>query len=146
MENRLSLYLEEAEIHKNKIKKALNKLPINLTVNDIKKYEEALDMLAFRFSRLQGILGEKIFREYLEYNLIDTKDKSFLDILKLIEKEGIVDIDTWSSFRKVRNFIFHEYPLSDEEKVEVINFLIKNAYKLIEIEEKIYDKINTKRD
>ena len=69
MENRLSLYLEEAEIHKNKIKKALNTLPINLTVNDIKKYEETLDMLAFRFSRLQGILGEKIFREYLEYKI-----------------------------------------------------------------------------
>ena len=49
-----------------------------------------------------------------------TEGKNFLKILKEIEKEGIIDIDTWSEFRKVRNLIAHDYPEEWEEKIEVV--------------------------
>ena len=144
---RLKTYLEEGEVHIQKIQKALNKLPYPFNC-EINEFEETLDMLAFRFSKLQSLLGEKIFREYLKENLFDVEEKSFLDILREIEKEGIIDIDTWAEFRKVRNFIAHEYPLNSEEKYERINFLIEEAQKLINVFEKIKDKIeiNSKRD
>jgi hypothetical protein len=134
--NRLKSYIEEGEIHTKKIKKALNKLPYPFKEN-IEVFDETLDMLAFRFSKLQSLVGEKIFREYLKKNMFDVEGKSFFEILKEIEKEGIVDIDTWNEFRKVRNFIFHEYPLSDNEKNEIINFLIEKSKELIEIFERI---------
>ena len=141
---RLKTYLEEREIHIQKIQKALNKLPYPFNC-EISEFEETLDMLAFRFSKLQSLLGEKIFKEYLKENLFDVEEKSFLDILREIEKEGIIDIDTWAEFRKV---IAHEYPLNSEEKYERINFLIEEAQKLINVFEKIKDKIeiNSKRD
>ena len=44
-------------------------------------------MLAFRFSKLQSLIGEKIFREYLNCNLFETEGKSFFEILREIEKE-----------------------------------------------------------
>ena len=69
--DRLILFIKEGEIHTQKIKKALNKLP--KTIRNIEEYEETLDSLAFRFSRLQGLLGEKIFKEYLNFALRDTE-------------------------------------------------------------------------
>jgi len=133
---RLKSYLKEGDIHTQKIKKALNKLPYSFKV-DVEEYEETLDMLAFRFSKLQSLIGEKLFREYLKKNFFDVEGKSFFDILKEIEKEGIVDIDTWNEFRKVRNFIFHEYSLEESEKEEIINFLIEKSKELIDIFERI---------
>jgi hypothetical protein len=132
MNIRLQSYFDEGEVHIQKIKKALKKLPYPF-YSDIDEFEETLDMLAFRFSKLQSLIGEKLFREYLKANKFDVEGKSFLEILKEIEKEGIVDIDSWDEFRKVRNFIFHEYPLNEEEKYEKINFLIEKSLEIIEI-------------
>jgi len=144
--DRLILFIKEGEIHSQKIKKALNKLP--KTIRNIEEYEETLDSLAFRFSRLQGLLGEKIFKEYLNFTLRDTEGKDFLEILRMLEKEGILNIEEWREFRKIRNFIFHDYPLDEEEKLEAINFLINNSRKLITIFETIKAKVeaHTRRD
>ena len=139
--DRLILFIKEGEIHTQKIKKALNKLP--KTIHNIEEYEETLDSLAFRLSRLQGLLGEKIFKEYLNFTLRDTEGKDFLEILRMLEKEGILNIQEWREFRKIRNFIFHDYPLDEEEKLEAINFLINNAQKLINIFETIKAKVET---
>jgi len=94
---------------------------------DIKKFKQLtieqknmLDTIAFRFSKLQDLVGTKIFREFLDEVGFITKGKSFLEILKEIEKEGIINIDTWSEFRKVRNLITHDYPDEWEEKIEVV--------------------------
>ena len=36
-------------------------------------------------------------------------DSNYFDILQEIEKEGVVDIDTWSELRELRNKIAHDY-------------------------------------
>ena len=66
----------------------------------------------------------------------------------MLEKEGILNIEEWREFRKIRNFIFHDYPLDEEEKLEAINFLINNSRKLITIFETIKAKVeaHTRRD
>jgi len=140
--NRIKTYLEEAEIHINRLKKVLNSIPYPFEekyLND--EILDKLDVLAFRFSKLQSLVGEKLFREYLSL-FYDIEGKSFLEMLKLLEKEGIVDIDTWGEFRKVRNFIAHDYPQIDNEKIEAINFLIENVSKMFGIVENIKRKIN----
>ena len=140
--NRIKTYLEEADIHINRIKKVLNSIPYPFEeeyLND--DMLDKLDVLAFRFSKLQSLIGEKLFREYLKF-FYDVEGKSFLELLKLLEKEGIIDIDTWGEFRKVRNFISHDYPLMNREKIEAINFLIENVGKIFEVVEKIKSKIN----
>jgi hypothetical protein len=102
----------------------------------------AINALVFRFSKLQDLLGSKIFRAYLEFNKFDTRDKSFLELLREIEKEGIVDIDTWDEFRKIRNSIAHEYPGEEEETVEALELLIEKTHLLIQTSEKLMDRYN----
>jgi hypothetical protein len=87
----------------------------------------------FRFSKLQDLIGSKVFRTFLEFNKFDTQDKSFLELLKEIEKEGIIDIDSWDEFRKLRNSIAHEYPGEEDETVEALELLIKRTPLLIAI-------------
>lgn len=137
----------EAKIHIDRLENVLSRLktiyPLdtlkfrNLSVEEL----DMLDTLAFRFSKLQDLIGSRIFREYLKEMNYVVEGITFIDILKEIEKEGIIDIDTWSEFRKVRNYIAHDYPDELEEKVEAINYLIENTKVLIDVVRKIEGKI-----
>jgi len=146
--NRLEFYLKEANLHIERLEDVLKRLdkfyPLNLDKFDkfTSSQKDMLDTLAFRFSKLQDLIGNKIFREYLNYIGFITEDKTFLEILKEMEREKIIDIDTWSEFRKVRNTIAHDYPDEIEEKLEAINYLIEKTPILIEVVRKIESKIN----
>lgn len=135
---RIKSYLDEAQIHIDRLRKVLKTLPYPFKeeyLND--DFLDKLDILAFRFTKLQSLVGEKLFREYLSL-FYDIEGKSFLEMLKLLEKEGITDIDSWSELRKIRNFISHDYPIIDEEKI----FLIENMNKIFDIVEKIKSRID----
>ena len=108
--------------------------------------KDMLDTLAFRFSKLQDLIGSKIFREFLKEVGFVTEGKTFLELLEEVEKEGIIDIDSWSEFRKVRNLIAHDYPDDLEEKVEAINYLIEKTPELMEVVRRIEGKVRGKRD
>jgi len=148
---KLKLHLEESNIHIDRLHDALNVLeklyPLTTETIEILSLEnkDKLDVLAFRFSKLQDLLGTKIFREYLEVFGINVGEFGFFDILKLIEKEKICDIDTWNELRKLRNDIAHDYPHELDEMLEKINLFIKNSDKLVSIFDNIkrrYDAIS----
>ena len=139
---RIKTYLEESELHINRLKRVLQTLPYPFQEEDLNDdILDKLDVLAFRFTKLQSLVGEKLFREYLGL-FYDVENKSFLEMLKLLEKEGIVDVDSWSELRKIRNFISHDYPLINQEKIDAINFLIENITKIFEIVDKIKRRID----
>jgi len=145
--NRLRSYLLEANTHIERLNEVLNALK-ELYPLDIDKYnnlslmeKNLLDALAFRFSKLQDLIGSKIFREYLKEVGFITEGKTFLELLREIEKEGIIDIDTWSDFRRMRNLIAHDYPEEVERKVEAINYLIENTPILIGVVKRIESKV-----
>ena len=145
LEKKLALHLEEAYIHINRLGDILNVLK-NLYPITLEKLEnisletkDKLDVLAFRFAKLQDLLGTKIFREYLAYLQYPVEDKNFLELLKELEKENVINIDKWSEFRGVRNSISHDYPFEEDEKIEAINYLIQNISYLIGIVKKIKD-------
>jgi len=145
--SRLKNYLREAKIHIERLNEVLKEIK-KIYPLDIEKFDQLtmeqknmLDTLAFRFSKLQDLVGTKIFREFLDEVGFITEGKSFLEILKEIEKEGIIDIDSWGEFRKVRNLIAHDYPEEWEEKVEAINYLVDKTHTLIEVVEKIESKV-----
>ena len=146
-EERLKLHIKEADLHIERLKEILEYLK-NFYPLDIDSLEEIdkdkLDAFAFRFAKLQDLLGAKIFREYLDYVNFPTQDKNFLELLKELNKEGIIDIDKWAEFRSVRNSISHDYPYDENEKIDAINYLIKNIECLFKLTKKIEDKIETK--
>jgi hypothetical protein len=146
---KLELHLEESCIHINRLLDVLiileklypldnNKLEFLSSEN-----KDKLDVLAFRFSKLQDLLGTKIFREYLAVLQYPVEDKNFLELLKELDKEKIIDIDIWSEFRGIRNSISHDYPSQEDEKLEAINYLIKNVKYLITITQNIKDNFET---
>ena len=154
IEKRLELHLEESNIHIDRLNDVLKTLKhlYPLTVDKLEtipvETKDKLDVLAFRFSKLQDLLGSKIFREYLVVLQYPTEDKNFLELLKELEKEKLIDIDKWSEFRGVRNSISNDYPSEEDEKIEAINYLIENVEYLINIIKKIKEKfeIIKKRD
>lgn len=141
---RLSKYFHEADKHIELIEEALNflqeKLPIDRYSMLTNTEKFALNALVFRFSKLQDLLESKIFRRYLEFSGYDTSEKSFYDILKEIEKEGIIDIDSWDELRKYRNQIAHEYPEAEEEAIENITLFIEKSAQLIEVTRKLQER------
>lgn len=143
---KLALHLEESFIHIARLREVLGSLQklYPLSVAKIGALASAdkdkLDVLAFRFAKLQDLLGAKIFREYLAVLQYPVEDKNFLELLRELDKEKIVDIDLWSEFRGVRNSISHDYPSEEEEKAQAINYLIQHIEKLIEITQKIKER------
>ncbi len=150
--NRLRLHLQEAQTHIERLEDVLSRLRglYPLTLSKFRQLTSAekdmLDTLAFRFSKLQDLIGSKIFREYLNETGFVTEGKTFLELLKEIERENIIDVDSWSELRKVRNLLAHDYPEEFEEKVEAINYLIEKTPELISVVRKIESKVNRSRD
>jgi len=151
---KLKLHLEEARIHINRLLEVLNTLeklyPLDNSTLELMNIEnkDKLDVLAFRFAKLQDLLGTKIFREYLSILQYPVEDKNFLELLKELDKTKIINIDIWSEFRGVRNAISHDYPFEEDAKLNAINYLIKNVKYLINITNTIKDNFETinKRD
>jgi hypothetical protein len=146
---KLELHLDESNIHIDRLTDVLLVLKklYPITSDKLKtisnENQDKLDVLAFRFSKLQDLLGTKIFREYLIVLQYPTEGKNFLELLKELDKEKIIDIDIWSEFRGVRNSISHDYPFEEDEKIEAINYLIQNVNYLIEITKKIKNNFET---
>jgi len=143
---RLNFYLDFVEKSLNDFKKYKNKISPFLPITH-KNYQElnenfsdTLDAIAFRFNKIQSLLGEKVFKLFLNELGYLVEDKSFLEILNELEKLDIIDRKTWIALREIRNKISHEYPEEIEE-------IIENLEKMIEsflVFERIYFKIKEK--
>jgi hypothetical protein len=144
MNKRLEKYFYEAKKHKEHIIEAKEELNTPIcsyaTLPKLEKF--AMNTLIFRFSKLQDLIGAKIFRAYLEYHELSTNEFSFFDILKEIEKEGIIDIDSWSELREIRNDIAHDYPEEFDEMIEKLNLLIDKSDELLGILERLEERYN----
>ena len=153
IEKKLHLYFQEAQKHINKInssKETLKKhYPFTVdTLEELTEIEnDKLDVLAFRFAKLQDLLGEKIFRNILTLMGYNTQ-KPFIEILGELEREGLIDIKEWIALRNARNAISHEYPYQGEKIIEAVNFIIENSSYLIDVTNKLqrlFDEIIAKR-
>lgn len=68
-----------------------------------------LDMMTTRFSKLQDLIGGKIFPLIL--NILGEDALSFRDKLNTLEKLRIIeDASWWMEMREIRNQITHDYP------------------------------------
>jgi uncharacterized protein with HEPN domain len=98
----------------------------NLNPDDLDK----LDAFRVRYCDLQDSLGNKTFRSIL--SLEEEQIGSTLDVLNKMEKRGVLSsFDEWKQLREIRNLFSHDYPETDEEKVEVLNIAYANTLKLV---------------
>lgn len=118
--------LQKVELHRNRAKKAVEEIKswtekLNCDIYEDFEKIKTVDTFIYRFIKLQDIMGDKLFRIYLD-ELGEFKDNmSLLDILDKLEKfEIIEDAQSWMEYRKLRNKLTHEYPNNENEIIEGI--------------------------
>ncbi len=75
-----------------------------------------------RFSALQDYLGAKVFRGLLDIAGVSYSKMS--EVITLIEKEEIIELDIWIEFRNIRNELEHDYPDELEEALEDLKICV----------------------
>jgi hypothetical protein len=72
---------------------------------------ELIDYNLYRLSKLQALIGEKLFVLVLEFLKEENiKSKPIIDILNRLEQlELLEDKNFWLELRKIRNTIAHQY-------------------------------------
>jgi len=112
----------------------LKDLEISEELFEDKEKRRIISSFLFNFLKIQDMLGAKFFKELLyELREIEEKHLPMLDILYKLERLKIIeDIEEWDEIREVRNFITHEYPLS-ESRVNTLKKAIFYYPKMKEI-------------
>ena len=82
---------------------------------------KTIDSFIYRFIKLQDMMGDKLFRVFLD-KFGEYKDNmSLVDVLDRLEKLEIIDDGSkWMEYRKIRNRLTHEYPNNEAEVIEGI--------------------------
>jgi hypothetical protein len=148
---RLDNYFNEAQKHSAKINGAMEVLktvmPLETYGELSELHQDKLDILVFRFSKLQDLLGDKIFRTILEYSGFNTQ-RPFIELLSELERENLLELNHWIELREARNKIAHDYPDDEVHIVESINFIYTHVTYLMELVEtfnRYYDAITDQR-
>jgi len=102
-------------------------------LNNISKEDwELLELLIGRFSKLQDMLGSKIFRGIIDLDFEEAG--SMRDTINKMEKKYIInDVSDWVLLRKTRNDIIHEYVPRGEKAAETLNNVFLLTPALLEI-------------
>nr|WP_320119047.1 hypothetical protein [uncultured Marinifilum sp.] len=99
----------------------LQQLPISIHTLDDDESRTLIDAFIYRFSKIQDMMGQKLFPVFMDFIQEDARRMPFIDILNLLEKLDLIpDAETWLSFRTLRNNLSHEYPDNEEEIIEGI--------------------------
>jgi hypothetical protein len=68
------------------------------------------DQILYRFTKLQDAMGERLVPTTLTWLREPHEDWPMRDRLDRLEKLGFLDVETWLTWRDVRNRLAHEYP------------------------------------
>lgn len=128
--------LAKVNLHKSRALMALNEIKEFDGELDIEIFEDfekikTIDTFIYRFIKLQDMMGDKLFRVFLDA-IGEYKDSmSLLDILDKLEKLGLVDdAIKWMEYRKLRNKLTHEYPSNEDEIIEGIKIAMEVFYEI----------------
>ena len=99
-----------------------------------------LDQFVLRFTKLQDLMGTKLFPSVLEITKESGHLATFLDKLNRLEKIGAISsVQQWLILREMRNQFFHDYP--DDPALQVV--ILNKAYLLVEDLLSILNQIET---
>lgn len=141
--------IEKVELHKSRAKKALSEIKSWPSLNsdlfeDFEKIK-TIDTFIYRFIKLQDMMGDKLFKIFLD-EIGEYKDNmSLLDVLDKLEKFEIInDSYEWMEYRNLRNKLTHEYPNNEADIIEGIQLAVTVFEKIEIIFENIVDYKNKK--
>jgi len=110
--------------------KSLMPLTINKFTTLTDEESDRLDAFRVRFYDLQDSLGSKTFRSILA--LEEERADTQLDVLNKIAKRRIINsFEEWKHLRDIRNLFSHDYPESDQERIDNLNVAYQGTLSLI---------------
>lgn len=128
-----------ARIHADRLSTSIRRLrpKIPLSPYDVEAFtfDDMLlwEMFVNRFSKLQDLMGAKIFKAVIDYAGESTEPMTLIDRLNTLEKLGIIDnTEIWKDLREMRNHLAHEYPDAPEIVATYLNQAFSMASALIE--------------
>ncbi len=141
--------IEKVELHKSRAKSALLEIKTwdKFDSEVFENFEKikTIDTFIYRFIKLQDMMGDKLFKVFLD-EIGEYKDNmSLLDILDKLEKFDIVDdAYAWMEYRSLRNKLTHEYLNNEQDIVDGIYLAIESFEKIEIIFQNIVDYKNRK--
>ena len=134
----MRIYLGECRLHVDVLTEALTEarkwLPFSAdTVQHITREQlRVLDQVAYRFSKLQDTMGQKVLPAILDLAQEPiAPDASFAEKLNWLERMGALpSAEEWRKLRVARNAIAHEYPDDPALRASAINCFLNGAMQL----------------
>lgn len=132
-------YVKIGDIHVMRMERALDKMLPFLPIKEIDletftdEQFEHLEMIVGRFSKLQDMIGGRLFPLILEFLTLESSEsKPMRDILDRLEKLKVLDsVDWWIGIREIRIHIAHEYPDNPQLMCQNLNAAVKAAGQLL---------------
>ncbi len=137
-ERLMRLYLNECRLHVSVLAEAMAEahqwLPFDAdSVQHITKEQlRILDQVAYRFTKLQDTMGQKVLPTILDLAQEPiAPDASFAEKLNWLERIGALpSAEQWKKLRTARNAIAHEYPDAPALQAGAINRFLDGATQL----------------
>jgi len=133
----LKHHIATADIHASRLAYAVGELTKMLAcdqspfTNPSLETIALLDMMSTRFSKLQDLIGSKIFP--LIFEITGESGITLIDKLNKLEKlDYINDSDWWMELRKLRNIMTHDYPHDDVLITSTIERLYSESIELLD--------------
>ncbi|MCE3231208.1 MAG: hypothetical protein K0R52_1136 [Alphaproteobacteria bacterium] len=132
MTDNITLFLDSlfkvAKIHADRLSTSVQhlqpKMPLSFQDVEAFTFDEMLlwEMFVNRFSKLQDLMGAKIFKAVIDYAGESTDSTTLIDRINILEKLGIIDDSAvWKDLREMRNHLAHEYPDAPETVANYLN-------------------------
>lgn len=103
-----------------------------LTQNTIETHKDNIDLLLYRFSKLQDLLAQNVFKGILTIEMEPVN--TIIDVLNKMEQRLIIeDSHQWRRIRERRNIATHEYPHNADEIIKAIREIYEFTPELIKI-------------
>ena len=148
-QEKLKIALQESQIHLNRMDIAFEELkkryafPIQiaqfLTLLENNIDVAFADQIIYRYSKAQDCMGAKLFKAFMQYQGENT-DKPFRDILNLLEKWQLLEVEEWFVLREIRNEIAHDYENDYSKACQILNSIEQSRAELWKIFNEIQNK------
>ena len=152
-QEKLKFALQESQIHLQRMDIAFEELkkrysfPIHMAQFSMLLEDNTdvafADQIIYRYSKAQDCMGAKLFKAFMQFQG-ENVDKPFRDILNLLEKWQLLEVEEWFVLREIRNEIAHDYENDYSKACQILNSIEQSRAELWKIFNEIQKK--TKED
>lgn len=104
-----------------------------------------LDQMAYRYTKLQSTLGERLLPLLLEFAEEPIESNApFAQKLQRLERLNLIpSADQWRALRQTRNALAHEYPDEPEIKAALLNHFLGSVRDLVDFWKHVEKRLPT---